>query len=229
MATYTNDKVQVSQVGINIRQTIVKHENVKDAVQVQEQQTIGEAVVQTKEDDNRLRDHNLQGHGGDESDLLEHINLFLGNQHLLGVVRALLLDRIGNNNARQRLGQETHTNHKERSNDGVDPKDPGQAHIGVLGDPLTNGRANTGSRIGRGDEEGHGLTSTVRVTKEVGNGAGDVAQGDTSGSSGEELEDDQHRQVERLGAADVEEGVEEDGANIDPFAATNITARRRFC
>lgn len=60
---YTNDKVEVCQIGANVREAIVEDKDVENTVQVQEQQTICKAVVKAEEDDNGLSDHDPQGHG----------------------------------------------------------------------------------------------------------------------------------------------------------------------
>lgn len=222
--TYTNNKVKVRQVGINVRQTVVEDEDVKYTIQIQEEETVGETVVQSQEDDDGLGDHNAQGHGGHEAHLLDDINLLLGDGHLMRVFRIVLLDSARNDNTGQRLGQEAHAKGERYADNHIDPKDPRQAHVDIVGDPLADGRAQRGAGVGRGDEQGHRLACAIRVAKQVGDGAGNVTQGDTAGCSAEKLEDDQHGQVERLGAADVQEGVDEDGDDIDPFAPTNITA-----
>lgn len=72
-----------------------------------------------------------------------------------------------------------------------------------------------------------GLTSTVRVAKEVRDGASDITQGNTAGSSAQELENDQHGQVQRLGAANVQDGVDGDGADVNPFPTIYIPRHAR--
>lgn len=139
----------------------------------------------------------------------------------------VLLDGIGNDNPRQRLWEEAHAQRKRSANNDIDPKDPRQAHVGIVGNPLAHRRANAGPRVGGGDEEGHGLAGAVRVAKQVGDGAGDVAQGDAPRGAAEELEDDEHGQVERLGAANVQDGIDEDGSDVDPFTSANISAQRK--
>lgn len=163
--TYTNDKVEVRQVGINIRQAIVKDKDVKHAVQVQEQQPVRETIVQTQKDDNRLSNHDPQRHGRDEAHLLDDINLLFGNGKLLGVFRVVLPNRLGNHDPGQRLRQEAHADSKRDADDDVDPKDPGQAHIGIIGDPFAHGTSNRRTGVGGGDKQGHGLACAIRVAE----------------------------------------------------------------
>lgn len=165
VVTYTNDKVQIGQIGINVRQAIVVDKNVKHTVQVQEQKTVGEPIVQTQEDDNGFRDHDAQGHGCDKTHLLDDVNLLLGNGDLVGVLQVVFPHGARNYDPGQRLRQETHAHGKGGADDDVYPKDPWQAHIDIVGDPLADGRANRGPRVGRGDKQRHGLTGAVRVPK----------------------------------------------------------------
>lgn len=225
VSTYTHDEVQICQVSADIRQAVVVDKNVKDSIQVEEQETIRKAVVHAQEDDDGLGEHDPQGHGRDELHLLDHVHLLLGDCNLFGVLGLVLLDGVGDDNARQRLREEAHADSKGGADDDVDPEDPRKPHVDIVGDPLSHRRADGRARVGRGDKQGHGLSGAVRVAKQVGNGAGDIAQGHATSSSAEELEDDEHGQVQGLRTADVEDGIDEYGDDVNPFPATNITAR----
>jgi hypothetical protein len=108
--------------------------------------------------------------------------------------------------------------------DSLDPEDPGQAHVHIVRNPFSDRRSDTGTNVGRGNEKCHGLAGAILAAKQIRNGSCNVAQSYTSSCSAKELEDDEHGQVEGQRTANVDQGVEEDCDDIDPFAATNITA-----
>lgn len=112
----TNNKVEVGQVGTNVGQTVVDDKHIKDSVQVEEQETVGETVVNTEQGDHGLGHHNAECHQGNKLDLLKDVDLLLKNSNLLGLVQVTLLDLIADNDAGQRLGDEAHDHDECSSN-----------------------------------------------------------------------------------------------------------------
>lgn len=270
---HPHDEVEIRQVGVDgsvrklgqtppmplrpesrggySRQVVVDLEHLKDAVQVQKEQAVGEPVVDAQKHDDGFRQHNAEGHRGNEAHLAQNVDVFfhvgLHDGDVGRVRRLLLLDGAADDDARQRLRDEAHDDGEDggnddaeagsatrgqgrfrfgstrRSGDLLDPEDPRQPQVGVRSDQLAYGRADTGASVRTHDEESHGLTGAVQAAEEVGDGSGDVGDGGTAGNAAEELEDDQHGQVVCQCGPNVENGVHGDGDDVDPFPASDVT------
>ena len=113
----TDDKVEIGQFGVHIRQSVVDGKHVEDTVQVKEQKTICETVVQAERQNDGFSDHDLERHREDKVDLLENIDLLFCDRNLVGIRGPLLLDSPSNDNAREGFWEETHAESEGASDD----------------------------------------------------------------------------------------------------------------
>ena len=184
-------------------------------------------IVKGKEDHDRLRCHDAQSHCGHETNLTQYSDLAGtgSNCQRILVDTAAPRDSLRDDDPGQCFGHEYHCKGECTTDYDVYIEDPSPSHVRVVCDPLPHRRAQTGAHVGAHHKQGHWLASIVSVAPQVRNRAGNVAERCRASCAAEELEDDEHGQVVGERGPDVENGVDENGTDIDPFSAANVCQR----
>ena len=80
----------------------------------------------------------------------------------------------------------------------LDPEDPRKPHILVVGNQLADRTSNARPHVRGPHEERHCLARDIGRAEEVRDCAGDVGERCAACRAAEELEDDEHREIERF-------------------------------
>ncbi|KAH3665754.1 hypothetical protein OGAPHI_003942 [Ogataea philodendri] len=235
--TGTHHKVQIRELGAHGGKVVVVHKHSKDTVKVQEQQTVSETVEQTEENNNWLGGHHTQSHNTDKLDFAESTDLVHNNSGVWvfgvcdfvqkvwlftsdGLGKVLeLSDKVWRN----RL---TLDGHSFWNNDSWQ-KHPLEAQVDVLTNSLTNNTSNGRTSVGRENEKRHWLRSNVRVSEEITNSTSNIRKRGRTTDTNDEHEDGEHRHVFRVCTSKVENNIQQDRNDINPFSTSNIGQRTK--
>jgi hypothetical protein len=182
----------------DLRKTVVEDEDIENAIQVQEEDAIGKTVVDTKAENNGLREDNSECHRSNESELLENVDFAPQDGRLIRIYILSLGSCHCDDQSRKCLWDETHDNCETKADDNVDQEDPFETETRVGSNPTTNWRSKGRSNIGADHEESHCLTGAIDITKEIRDGTGNIGESGRSGSASQEHEDDEHGKVSRI-------------------------------
>ena len=103
-----------------LREMIVNDEYVKDAIEVEKEDTIGESIIESEAQNDGLREHDSKGQCCNESQLLRDIDLACQNGDLVAINSLGFGSFSGNDQSRESLWNEAHNNGEAESSDHVD-------------------------------------------------------------------------------------------------------------